>query len=51
MIARRMGNDEAAALAFESISADMDVIENMSYHELCLLYKGEKTAAELLGEG
>ena len=40
-----------APASIETILADMDVIENMSYHDLCLFYKGEKTAAELLGEG
>lgn len=41
MILRRMGNDEEAAVALYDITADMNIIENMSYHELCLLYKGE----------
>ena len=41
MILRRMGNDSEAATALDGISADMNIIENMSYHELCLLYKGE----------
>ncbi len=41
MILRRMGNDAEAATALDEISADMNIIENMSYHELCLLYKGE----------
>lgn len=41
MILRRMGNDAEAAVALNEISADMNIIENMSYHQLCLLYKGE----------
>lgn len=41
MIHRRMGNPEAAAAALEDISKDMTIVENQSYHELCLLYKGE----------
>ena len=41
MILRRMGNDAEAATALDEISEDMTIIENMSYHELCLLYKGE----------
>lgn len=41
MILRRMGNESEAATALNEISADMNIIENMSYHELCLLYKGE----------
>lgn len=51
MIKRRMGDAEGAGPLLDVISADMNVIENMSYHDLCLLYKGEKTAQELLGEG
>ena len=41
MIHRRMGNPEAAAAALSEINRDMTIIENMSYHELCLLYRGE----------
>ena len=41
MIYRRMGMPAEAAAALEDISADMNIIENRSYHELCLLYKGE----------
>jgi len=51
MIKRRMGDAEGAAELLDVISADMDVIENTSYHDLCLFYKGDKTAAELLGGG
>jgi tetratricopeptide (TPR) repeat protein len=41
MINRRMGRPEAAAAALEDISRDMTIIENRSYHELCLLYRGD----------
>ena len=51
MIKRRMGDAQGAVPVLDVISADMNVIENMSYHDLCLLYKGEKTAQELIGEG
>lgn len=51
MIKQRMGDAEGAATVLEPISAQMNVIENMSYHDLCLFYKGEKTAEELLGDG
>lgn len=51
MIKQRMGDAEGAAAVLEPISAGMNVIENMSYHDLCLFYKGEKTAEELLGDG
>lgn len=41
MILRRMGDDANAAKALDEISVDMNIIENMSYHQLCLLYKGD----------
>lgn len=40
-ILRRMGRDDDAKKVLDAITADMDVIENMSYHRLCLFYKGE----------
>lgn len=49
MILRRMGDDEAAAAALDEISADMTIIENTSYHQLCLLYKGELDVESLMG--
>ncbi|MEE4107819.1 MAG: hypothetical protein V2I24_00635, partial [Halieaceae bacterium] len=49
MILRRMGDDEAAAVALDEISADMTIIENTSYHQLCLLYKGELKVESLIG--
>ena len=51
MILRRMGNDAEAAVALNEISADMNIIENMSYHQLCLLYKGELSESALVDEG
>jgi tetratricopeptide (TPR) repeat protein len=49
MIACRKGDEDAAMTTLEGISADMNVIENMSYHRLDLFYKGEITLDELLG--
>jgi len=49
MIQQRKGDPETAAKVLDAISADMNVIENMSYHNLCLFYKGELTLAELIG--
>jgi tetratricopeptide (TPR) repeat protein len=49
MIQCRKGDMEGAAKVAENISADMNVIENMSYHNLGLFYKGEITLEELLG--
>ena len=48
MILRRKGDPEAAAAVLNAISADMNVIENMSYHNLCLFYKGELSLDVLL---
>jgi len=50
MISQRKGDPETAEKVLEAISADMNVIENMSYHNLCLFYKGEMTLAELIGD-
>ena len=50
-ILRRAGEDDRAEEVLEAISADMNVIENMSYHNLCLFYKGELSLAELVGDG
>ena len=51
MILRRKGDPQAAARVLDFISPDMNVIENFSYYRLCLLYKGEMTPEELLGDG
>lgn len=48
MILRRMGNTAEAAEALREISADMNIIENQSYHELCLLYRGELAIDQLM---
>ncbi len=50
MIKRRMGDEEGAAKVLDVITADMNVIENFSYHRLCLFYKGEMTMQELIGD-
>ena len=51
MIRRRLGDEEGAAKVLDVITTDMNVIENFSYHKLCLFYKGEMTIAELIGDG
>ncbi|MDX1403332.1 MAG: tetratricopeptide repeat protein [Woeseiaceae bacterium] len=51
MIARRMGDEAGAKKYLDVISADMNVIENFSYHQLCLFYKGEISEQELIGDG
>ncbi len=40
MILQRMGREGETASYLENITADMDIIENMTYHKACLLYKG-----------
>ncbi len=51
MILRLMGKDEEAKKVLEPINKDMDIIENFSYHQLCLFYKGEMSLEELTGAG
>ena len=46
---RRLGADAGAADVLESIDADLDVIENHSYHRLLLMYKGELDPESLWG--
>jgi len=50
MTLRRLGREEEAALALEPIRTEMNVIENMAYHRLCLFYKGELSEQDLIGE-
>ena len=45
---RRAGRDDEAAAVLDRISADLDVIENTSYHSLLLMYKGESDPEALL---
>jgi tetratricopeptide (TPR) repeat protein len=45
---RRANRAEDAKAVLAPIRADLDVIENTSYHSLLLMYKGEKQAADLL---
>lgn len=47
MIIRRMGHTLAAGEFLNAITEDMEVIENHSYHKLCLFYKGEISEKEL----
>jgi tetratricopeptide (TPR) repeat protein len=46
---RRAGRDAEAAAVLAPVRADLDVIENGSYHQLLLLYRGERTVEDLLG--
>ena len=49
MTLRRLGRAEEAARVLEPITKDLKVIENHAYWNRLLMYKGEKTAADLLG--
>lgn len=48
MINRRLGNLDAANEAIKDVTSDMDIIENMSYHKMCLFFKGEVSEEELI---
>ena len=49
---RRAGRPDDATAALLPITADLDVIENGEYHQLLLMYKGERTPnAVLAGAG
>ncbi len=48
MIQRRMGNEAAATASLSGISHDMNIIENMSYHQLCLLYRDEISIEDMM---
>ena len=51
MIQRRMGNKELADSLLEPITPELEIIENMSYHKLCLFYKGLLSEKELSPNG
>jgi tetratricopeptide (TPR) repeat protein len=48
MTLRRLKKDADAAKVLESITADMAIIENASYHRLLMMYKGATEADALL---
>jgi tetratricopeptide (TPR) repeat protein len=45
---RRAGRHADAKAVLEPITADLDVIENGEYHQLLLMYKGERTPEAIL---
>ena len=47
MILSRAGRTEEADAAISRVTADMDIIENFSYHQMCLFYKGLIVESEL----
>ena len=50
IILSRQGKTEEANAAIEKVHQDMDIIENGSYYQMCLFYKGLITAEDLLSE-
>jgi tetratricopeptide (TPR) repeat protein len=48
MILKLQGKNQEAWKAVESIHPEMNVIENMAYHQLCLLYKGQKNISDFV---
>jgi tetratricopeptide (TPR) repeat protein len=48
MTLRRLDRKAEADKLLEPITADMDIIENRSYHELLMMYKGQATPESLL---
>ena len=47
MTARRLGREDEAKRLLVPITRDLEVIENVSYHRLLLMYKGEVPEAEI----
>ena len=48
MTLRRLHRDAEAQALLAKVTADLDVIENHAYHQLLLMYRGERSADELL---
>jgi tetratricopeptide (TPR) repeat protein len=50
MTLRRLGRQADAEAVLEAVNPGLDVIENISYHKLMLMYRGEIAPEELLNE-
>ena len=48
MIYRRLNKIEESVNVLSEVDKDMDIIENMSYHQTCLFYKGLLQESEML---
>jgi tetratricopeptide (TPR) repeat protein len=48
MTLRLLGREEEARAVLSPIREDMNVIESMPYHQLCLMYKGESETGTVL---
>ena len=49
MTLQLLGRKEDAVAVLDPIHEDMNVIESMPYHQLCLLYKGEAETGRVMG--
>lgn len=49
MTLTRLGRTEEAAEVMDAISEDMEIIENDSYHQLLLLFNGDRTLEDVVG--
>ncbi len=45
----RLGRDEEAAEVMEPISEEMEIVENDAYHQLLLLFRGDRSLEDLAG--
>jgi len=50
MTLRRLGRDAEAARTLEPIHPGMEILENRAYHSLLLMYRGERSPEDVLGE-
>jgi len=48
MINRKLGDVEGAAKVIDKVNNEMDIIENMSYYQSCLFYKGHLKESEIV---
>ena len=48
MINRRLNKIEESNIVINEVYQDMDIIENMSYHQSCLFYKGVLKESEII---
>ncbi len=51
MCSRRLGDEQRAEKILQKITPEMDILENDAYHARLLMYKGLKSAQELLRPG
>ena len=45
---RRLGRHDDATKALAAVTGSLDIVENASYHTLCLLYKGERQVSDVV---